>query len=258
MKKSTIIICATGLTLFLCFFILRPITGHILVKDEFIKEPADPISAFMMRFSEPETAKPVSLDNIEHIVINGNGLEHRTFVHLTENGRNEISKSNLYYAKELNPVIDGKTMTINLTDLKTDRFAIDVDSLSVKTITLNNIWCIMSINSADSIFRGLNKVIVGNGAKVNLRGETDSREKLNPQFQLIGNEESVVRLETFSFSRFDATLNNARLDFLETDVADTANIKLEGLSNVINPAGSKTFGKLTLTGNTDYYNQRNK
>ncbi|WP_149527027.1 hypothetical protein [Sphingobacterium hotanense] len=257
MKKSTIIIIVTGLTLFLCFFIFRPITGRILVKDKITKEPADPISAFMMGFSEPETAKPVSLDNIEHIVINGKGLKNHTFVRVTENGRNEISRSNYYYKKEINSVVKGNTMMITLSGLTTDNFEIDVDSLSIKTIALNNIRGTLSIHSADSVFYGLSKVTVGKGAQVDLRGATENRETLDPKFQLLGMEKSIIRLEGLSFATFNATLNNARLDLIESNVADTANIALEGRSNIIHPAGLKTFGKLTLTGNTDYYNERN-
>lgn len=180
MKKSTIIIIVTGLTLFLCFFILRPLTGTILIKDEISKEPADPISAFMMRFSEPETAKPVSLDNIEHIVINGNNKAIYTFVRITNRGKNEISRSNYYYKKEVNPVIKGNTMTITLSGLSTNHYNIDLDSLSSKTITLNNIRGMMSIISTDSVFQGLSKVVVGKGSNLNLRGETGSQEYSDP------------------------------------------------------------------------------
>jgi|GEM_PF-647036 len=257
MKKSTIIIIATGLTLFLCFFVLRPLTGTILIKDEISKEPADPISSFMMRFSEPETAKPVSLNHIEHIVINGTDKANHANVRVTNKGKNEISRSNYYYRKDVNSVIKGNTMTITLSGLSTQHYDIDLDSLSSKTITLNNIQGTMSIISADSVFQGLNKVIVGKGSNLQLWGEPGAQEYLDPKFQLVGKEESVIRLVTFSFAHFDATLNNARLDFLESYVADTANIKLQGRSNIIHPLGLKTFGKLILTGNTDYYNERN-
>ncbi|GAA4132914.1 hypothetical protein GCM10022216_04480 [Sphingobacterium kyonggiense] len=270
MKKANYYILTGILVFVLGFYVLKPLSGKINGSYRTEKDgqvtllPKDHLSDFMLLFSKKQTAKPIPLDNIDHIVLNGiveksnwlyNPIAGNLEIHT--DGVNKIQFNNRPYLVEVDHEVKNRTLYIQLNTDAIFGMELHLGKTPLQSLTINGQDLDIFYQDIDTISPALQSFIINKKSNVsfgsgNIRGGSKSENSLNIQV----NDESTVNLKNSRINRLNVKLNNSLLVLGDIMRLDTLHADLNGLSHIRGARKLDYDGKtsIKLTGNLDYYN----
>lgn len=274
MKKANIFILIALFIFLLGSQVLKPLSGKIYAKQtldpitgELKVQTHDPLSKFMWNFSKEITAKPISLDNIDHIVIDG-PKKYTRFLQGPYYGRLSITNSieNYFYCNknsylvDINHEIKDKTLFIHADNTNMGAMNLNLGNKTLKSITVNGMAMSLYYEVADSNHRAFETLYANQKSNLSLepiffRDKTQTISYLN----LSLSEESTLKINKIFVKKIDAKLDNSMMDISEVERIDSLQADLKGLSHIRGTKKAKSNKAFVqVSGNLDYFNKHSE
>lgn len=261
MKKANLYILSAGILSFLGFYLLTPLSGRIFIhSSNQTNHPKtqplakDPLSKFMLNFSNEITADPISLDAIDHIILLGEGNEERPTVEVTFEDSARVECLSPYYLVETEHQIDDRTLTIKINDKKNNKIRLLLNHKN-RTVTMRNLHAYVRYDQRTSLENMMPQYIFSKRSDVIFLSPYSGQEPRDLIVDLKIDEQSKVKFLNTSIQQASVTLNDGLLDLTLVDRLDTLSADFQGLSHILGVKKKENIASLTLTGNLDYYNQ---
>lgn len=274
MKKANIFILIALFIFLLGSQVLKPLSGKIYanqtldpITGELKVQTHDPLSKFMWNFSKEITAKPISLEQIDHIVIDGPKKNTR-FLQGPYYGQLSITNSveNYFYCNKNNYLVDinheikDRTLFIHTDNSNMGAMNLNLGSKTLKSITVNGMAMRLYYEVADSNHRAFETLYANQKSNLTLepiffRDKTQTINYLN----LSLSEESTLKINKVFVKKIEAKLDNSMMDISEVERIDSLQADLNGLSHIRGTKKAKSNKAFVqVSGNLDYFNKHSE
>lgn len=261
MKKANLYILSAGVLLFLGFYLLTPLSGRIFVNpsiqaDNPQTQPRakDPLSKFMLNFSNEVTADPISLDAIDHIILQGQGNGDRSTIEVLFGDSTRVECLSPYYLVDTEHQIDDRTLLIKVNGKKPNKTRLFLNHRD-RTITMSNLHAYVRNDQRASSEHIVPQYVFSKKSDVIFLGSYRDQEPRDLIVDLKIDEQSKVQFLNTSIQQASVKLNDGLLDLAFVDRLDSLSADLQGVSHIMGIKRMENIASLKLTGNLDYYNQ---
>ena len=262
MKKTNIFIFLTMFILFLGFTLLAPLSGKIRIdpskSSKDLKEDpvtTDPISKFMLHFSHDVTADPISLNDIDDIVINGNSLKDLVLLEINENDEKaRLECMSPYYLMEVDHHIKNRQLVLNLKGNKVKKISIFLSANKLKSLTLNELNGQVYYPSIDTVGTSIEKFNIAKKSTISFDDSYRERTIFGSTLNLNVKGESKLNFQGYHIHRMQAKIEDSFIDLSNVGRIGGLVANLSGLSNIRILKKNDNVKQDSLSGNLDYYN----
>lgn len=256
MKKSILYVGLACSILFLGIFILRPLSGsyyHSLTSTE----PGDFLSRMMQKLSKPEIGKPIDLNAIDHIIVRQESLDDgNVFINIFETDSSRLIVRNSFDYQNYIPEINGRTLTIRVTDINQRHIEIALQPQQHKTLTLQGKSIQLSIVDNISPAYIFPKLILENQAIVRFNNYNNRNEQfVLKDLDVALSGKSILSITNLKIGNLQASLNQSRLDLVDRVQIDSLQADLQQRSHIMHANVEQTdnIKHIQVSGDTEYY-----
>ena len=274
MKKANIFILIALFIFLLGSQVLKPLSGKIYanqtldpITGELKVQTYDPLSKFMWNFSKEITAKPISLEQIDHIVIDGPKKNTR-FLQGSFSSQLNIQNTggNNFYCRKNNFLVDidheikDRTLFIHADNSNMFGMNVNLENKTLKSISINGMAMRLFYKEADSSQRAFETLYANKKSQLTLepiyyREETQTIKNMN----LSLSEESTFKFNNVIVKKIEAKLDNSMMDISEVERIDSLQADLKGLSHIRGTKKAKNNKAFVqVSGNLDYFNKHSE
>ncbi len=256
MKKSMLLLLIATATIWLLSLVIKPLRGHVYVKDNVSYVPKDGLSKAIASLNKIGDAKPYHLEKIQHVrIVGGQG---NTMVSFNQGDTATLQLSNNKGNISFAPTIEKDTLILTITEDEFHQVEISLGDLGLQSITLDGVTgtCYLPQQLVNNAWIGV--LNITNASNVTLWKPSRAETTFYPTLNLEIKGKSLLEAEQIRIQNLNVKMNNGMFKFEPKNACDTLRADLQGLSNIKvgNYPTQSGVKVLELTGNLDYYNSK--